>query len=254
VGRLSDQVVAILRTAIIRGDYPPGSRLPTANALSDTLGVSVSVVRDALRTLSSMGLVEVRHGHGIFAAQPRDDTLSSALALRMQRSELTVSDVLAARISIEGAFAAEAARTADEGSWRIMREALESFEQHVLHHDRPAAHLAHLGFHLSVLSALRLPALDLMLHPLQELIIVSSMPTQPGRTDQWNIDEHRTVLGAIESGDPETARAAVHAHFDFASRPQYQEFGQTLFRDVRAVATEYIGMDTAATPVDAQTS
>ena len=250
VGRLSNQVVEILRAAIIRGDYSPGSRLPTANALSEKLGVSVSVVRDALRTLSSMGLVEVRQGHGIFAAQPRDDTLSTALALRMERSELTVSDVLAARVSLEGALAAEAARTGDESSRRIMRTALESFEQHVLDHDRPAAHLAHLGFHLSVLSALRLPALELVLHPLQELIIVSSMPTEPGRTDQWNIDEHRSMLGAIESGNPEAARDAVHAHFVFASRPQYQDFGQTLFRDVRSVATEYIGTE----PVDAELS
>lgn len=246
MGRLSDQVVATLQEAVVRGDYPPGSRLPTAGDLSKALGVSVSVVRDALRTLSSRGLVEVRHGHGIFAAQPRDDTLSSVLALRMQRSELTISDVLAARISIEGAFAAEAARSGDAESWRVMRDALDELERHIAAGDRRAAHLAHLNFHLSVLSTLRLPALELMLHPLQELIIVSSLPTDSERLDQWNVEEHRRILEAVESGDPEAARAAVHAHFAFAARPDYLEFGQTLFRDARTAASEYIGVDAAA--------
>jgi DNA-binding FadR family transcriptional regulator len=63
----------------VHGEYAAGSRLPTTEALSESLGVSRSVVRDALRTLSSMGLVEVRHGHGIFVAVPRDDILTSAL-------------------------------------------------------------------------------------------------------------------------------------------------------------------------------
>lgn len=248
MGRLSDQVVAKLREAIVRGDYEPGGRLPTASALSATLGVSVSVVRDALRTLSSMGLVEVRHGHGIFAARPRDDILSSALALRMQRSELTVSDVLRARITIEGAFAAEAARSGDAESWSLMRAALNAFEEHVNAGARRDAHLAHLRFHLSILSALRVPALELVLQPLQEVIIVSSQPTQPDRDDQWNVAEHRHLLAAIESGNPEAARDAVHAHFGFARRARYLAFGQTLFRDARTTAGEYIGGDPAHPP------
>lgn len=245
MGRLSDQVVAKLREKVVRGDYAPGSRLPTASSLSETLGVSVSVVRDALRTLSSMGLVEVRHGHGIFAAQPRDDTLSSALALRMQRSDLTISDVLQARITVEGAFAAEAAQCGDAESWKVMRPALDAFEEHVRAGERREAHLAHLRFHLSILSALRVPALELILQPLQEVIIVSSQPTEPERDDQWNIEEHRNLLAAIMSGDPSAARAAVHDHFAFLRRDGYQAFGQTLFRDARTTAGESIGGDPA---------
>jgi len=101
VGRLSDQVVARLRRAIVHEEYAPGSRMPTAEALSDSLEVSLSVVRDALRTLSSMGLVEVRQGHGIFVSVPRDDIVTTALTLRMQRSGVTIGEVLAARITLD---------------------------------------------------------------------------------------------------------------------------------------------------------
>jgi GntR family transcriptional regulator, transcriptional repressor for pyruvate dehydrogenase complex len=67
-------------------------------------------VRDRDEGHTAMGLIEMRHGHGIFVAMPRDDVLTSALTLRMKRSELTIADVLEARISLESALAAEAAR------------------------------------------------------------------------------------------------------------------------------------------------
>lgn len=176
MGRLSDQVVARLRRAIVHEEYAPGSRMPTAEALSDSLEVSLSVVRDALRTLSSMGLVEVRQGHGIFVSVPRDDIVTTALTLRMQRSGVTIGEVLAARITLESTLAAEAAHVCDDEALRMMRGHLRRFEDGVRAKDWPTAHDQHLQFHLSIIKALRLPALELLIEPLQELIIVSSIP------------------------------------------------------------------------------
>lgn len=233
MGRLSDQVVATLRRSIVHNEYAPGSRLPTAEALSTSLGVSRSVVRDALRTLSSMGLVEVRHGHGIFVAVPRDDILTTALTLRMQRSDLTVGDVLAARVTLEATLAAEAARVGDAGIWKPMHGHLQAFEAAVRQGDWPAAHEEHLRFHLGVIRALGLPALDLLVEPLQELIIVSSIPPDPERGEQWGLGSHDRIIEALEAGDPEAARTAVRDHFAYAQSPPYETYGQTLFRDAK---------------------
>lgn len=241
MGRLSDQVVADLRRAIVHNEYEPGSRLPTAEALSESLGVSRSVVRDALRTLSSMGLVEVRHGHGIFVALPRDDALTNALALRMQRSELTVGDVLDARISLESALAAEAARVGVSDSWAQMNAHLESFENAVLASDWTAANREHLSFHLSIIRALRLPALELILQPLQELIIVSSIPAEPESGEQWGVGSHDPIMSALRAGDPELARAAVREHFAYTRTERYVEHGRTSFREARTAAAERLG-------------
>jgi DNA-binding FadR family transcriptional regulator len=245
VGRLSDQVVADLQRAIVHNEYEPGSRLPTAEALAESLGVSRSVVRDALRTLSSMGLVEVRHGHGIFVASPRDDVLTNALTLRMQRSELTIADVLEARISLESALAAEAARVGVSDSWVPMTTHLETFEGAVRARDWATANREHLSFHLSIIRALRLPALELILEPLQELIIVSSIPTDPESGDQWGIGSHDPIMSALRAGDPELARDAVREHFAYTRSPRYLEHGRTSFREARTVAAERLGTPVA---------
>ena len=234
MGRLSDQVVETLRRAIIHNEYEPGSRLPTAEALSESLGVSRSVTRDALRTLQSLGLVEVRQGHGIFVSIPRDDAVTSALTVRMERSDLTIGQVLDARISLESSLAAEAARVGDEDAWRQMRGHLVAFEDAVKARDWPVAHREHLLFHLSIIKALRLPALELIIEPLQELIIVSSIPPNPDSAEQWGLGSHDRIVEALESGDPEAARTAVRDHFRYAESPAYVDYGRTLFREVKS--------------------
>ncbi|MDT7623914.1 MAG: GntR family transcriptional regulator, transcriptional repressor for pyruvate dehydrogenase complex [Pseudonocardiales bacterium] len=240
MGRLSDQVVADLRRAIVHNEYQPGGRLPTADTLSETLGVSRSVVRDALRTLSSMGLVEVRHGHGIFVAQPRDDVLTNALALRMQRSELTVGDVLDARVALESALAAEAARTGGPDSFALMHGHLSGFEQAVRDADWPTANREHLDFHLGIIKALRLPALEMVIEPLQEYIIVSSIPTEPESQERWGLGSHDAIMAALNAGDPDAARTAILDHFAYTRSQRYAEHVKRSFREARTAVAEHL--------------
>lgn len=63
-GGRTDALTAQLRDAILRGDYPAGSRLPAERDLAPSLGVGRSTVREAVAKLAQLGLVEVRHGGG----------------------------------------------------------------------------------------------------------------------------------------------------------------------------------------------
>lgn len=76
--RRSDGVVERLRTLILTGAYPPGSRLPNERELSGALGVNRASVREALKRLEFVELIEVRHGQGSFV---RNLGGSSALQL-----------------------------------------------------------------------------------------------------------------------------------------------------------------------------
>jgi len=234
MGRLSDGVVADLQRAILNKEYEPGSRLPTAEELCETLGVSRSVVRDALRTLTSMGLVDVRHGHGIFVAQRRDDALTDALALHIQRSDLTVGDVLEARISLESALAAEAARVGVPDGPASIRTHLSAFEDAVRAGDWPTANREHVEFHLGIIRALRLPALELMIEPLQGYIIVSSIPTEPESQERWGLGSHDEIIAALEARDPEAARTAIRNHFAYIHSQRYADHIKTPFREASA--------------------
>jgi len=63
---LGRQVAEALRAAIMKGDYAPGSRLPSETDISETFQVSRVTVRTAIKMLESQGLVEVRHGSGTY--------------------------------------------------------------------------------------------------------------------------------------------------------------------------------------------
>jgi len=76
--RRAEGVFERLRQGILAGAFPPGSRLPNERELAEALGVNRSSVREALRQLEFLELVEVRHGLGTFVRPVRD---SSALQL-----------------------------------------------------------------------------------------------------------------------------------------------------------------------------
>ncbi|WP_208928414.1 FadR/GntR family transcriptional regulator, partial [Streptomyces rapamycinicus] len=153
---------------------------------------------------------------------------------------ITIGEVLAARVALESTLAAEAARVRDPGALRPMRGHLRRFEDAVRAEDWPTAHQEHLQLHLSIIRVLRLPALELLIEPLQELIIVSSIPPDPQSGEQWGIGSHDAIVEALESGDPEAARVAVRDHFRYAESPPYRDYGRTLFRDARSALGQQV--------------
>jgi len=76
--RLHQEIVEQMKDRIIRGDLPAGSRLPPERELAEQLGVNRTTVREALHKLESMGLLEIKHGSGIFV---RDFLESGSLEL-----------------------------------------------------------------------------------------------------------------------------------------------------------------------------
>jgi DNA-binding FadR family transcriptional regulator len=235
--KLSDRVVNELQAAIVKGDYPAGARLPTEPELGDLLGVSRTVVRDALRTLASMGLINVTQGRGTLVTVPDGSQVRRALALRLQRSDLTMRDVIESRVVVESALGREAADSGSDEDWDRMERFLEIFEQAVANEQWGQAHAAHLRFHVGILDALHAPALALTLQPLQELILISSLTPDLGRVDLWEVDSHRPILDHLRAGDGEGTHCALRRHFDYIDRPEYAEFAATLFREAYALTS-----------------
>src|SRR5258708_33888506 len=84
--KLSDRIATEIGTKIVRGELHAGERLPTETELGVLFGVSRSVIRDAIRTLSARGLVNVRQGHGMQVSQSSDVTFGEALIILLMRS------------------------------------------------------------------------------------------------------------------------------------------------------------------------
>jgi GntR family transcriptional regulator, transcriptional repressor for pyruvate dehydrogenase complex len=231
-GRLSDQVVDHLQSLILSSKFAPQDRLPTETELGSELGVSRTVVRDAIRTLSAKGLVRVRQGHGMEVSAPNEERFAEALFLTLLRSDLTIDDVLSARSVLETEVGPIAAERAQEEDWDHLSHHLAVFRQAVEGARWPEASRAHLGFHLALLKSTRLPALELLLRPMQHVILLSSWPPDVNDPNLWEVDAHAAILTALRSRQRDAVHQALRSHYQVMEGSAYSSQRATRIRDV----------------------
>jgi GntR family transcriptional regulator, transcriptional repressor for pyruvate dehydrogenase complex len=130
--RSFEDVVAQIRDAVIEGKIQRGERLPNERELCRIFGVSRSTLREGIRALEALGVVEVRQGAtgGIFATEPRGDQVGAALESLIRFSGATARDLWEFRVSFEGetAFWAAGRATVEDvaaldaivGEWRAL--------------------------------------------------------------------------------------------------------------------------------------
>ena len=90
---LSQQLAEAIREKIVAGDLAPRDSLPTEPELATQHEVSRQVVRDAVRILLAWGLIDVRHGRGMYVTEVDNPSFGDALLLALRRSGATVWDV-----------------------------------------------------------------------------------------------------------------------------------------------------------------
>lgn len=257
----SDNLAALLRTArpgrgamtrsasiavdieemILRGDLAHGQRLPTENELGEVLGVSRSVVRDAVRMLAARGLLEVRQGQGTMVSAPSDDAFSSALLSLLMRSDQTMGDVIDARTALEVQLAPLIAENAAPEDWDRMDRELDRVAAAVDAGDVEGIDIAHLHFHRAMYDALHLPALEAVLRPMQRCILLTSPVLTPEDRHAW-VQSHRDIVAALRRRDPDEAQAAVHAHFSDLADARYDSWRDRPFREVAILDADRLRM------------
>ena len=89
---LPDQLAKQITDQVLSGALAAGTALPTEPTLAQEYGVSRSVVRDATRLLAARGLVEIRHGKGVFVTASQKEPLAEAFLLALRRDNATVFD------------------------------------------------------------------------------------------------------------------------------------------------------------------
>jgi GntR family transcriptional repressor for pyruvate dehydrogenase complex len=220
-----------IEALILRGDLPHGQRLPTEDELGEVLGVSRSVVRDAVRMLVARGLLEVRQGYGTLVAAPSDEAFSAALVGLLMRSDLTMGDVLEARAALETQLARLVAHSATEDDWQRMDDRLGELAAAVDAGDEESIETAHLNFHRAMYDALHRPALETLLSPMQRCILLTSPLLPPEDREAW-LHAHREIVAALRKRKPAKAEEAMRAHFADLEAPRYDEWRRRPFHEV----------------------
>jgi DNA-binding FadR family transcriptional regulator len=208
-----------LGVAILSGERAPGSILDGEIALSEALGVSRGVCREAMQVLAAKGLVESRPKMGT-RVLPRDrwnlldpDVLAWAFAGEPDIG--FVRGLFELRSIVEPAAAALAAERRDDGDVDALSEALNRMQEHTLASESGRA--ADRDFHTAILRATRNDALIVLSSSIGAAVNWTTQFKQRSRALPRNpIPDHRRVFDAIVIGDADTARVAMRTLVDLA--------------------------------------
>ena len=206
------QVVDHLEQKIFSGELQPGDLLPAERELSADLGVSRSVVREALGKLDSLGLVQRRQGSGTRVAPPSNTPVLKGFQRMFQTGNIDLNDLTEARLPLEIAMVRLAAsRRTDDHVRRLQEQQaiLENEQEDIESHLR-----ADEAFHAILAEATGNPMFGMLLESVQHL------RHEPYRKhyDEYQLRqahaEHQAILQAITDGDANAAEAAVRAHLE----------------------------------------
>jgi len=212
--RLSDRLAARLIAQIEDGALKPGDRLPTEAQLSQTHGVSRSVVREALHQVKSRGLLRSRQGSGVFVDAPPAHRALSFDPMVLESLD-TVLQVVELRRVLEGEMAALAAQRASRAQLAGLKRALRAIED-AADAGRPGVD-EDFAFHRAIGQATGNPQFERLLAFLSQYLLEAMRVTRANeqRRDDFVRQvraEHRAIAEAIAAHDPEHARRAAIDH------------------------------------------
>ena len=130
-----DYVVEQLKERIVSGEYKSGDQLPPEGALCELFGVSRITVREALKKLNMMGLVEIKQGKGTFVKTVDLGMFMKPLFQLIDFEEINVETIYTAREYIEGGTAYLAATHRTEFELAVLRNILQSIRQCIAEQD-----------------------------------------------------------------------------------------------------------------------
>lgn len=210
--RVYEDIVAQLKDLISEGKLKPGDQLPSERELSEMFQVSRASVREAIRSLESMRLIQIRQGEGTYVASSVE-TLLASIAFSIQHRKDPLLQVFEVRKILEPAIAALAAERATAAEMGELEAILDEQARQIAEGETGVE--ADTRFH----SALADAAKNDVLLRLNEAIVdrlhetrERSLQTQ-GRPPR-SLAGHREILRAIHSKDPTQARKAMLNHLE----------------------------------------
>jgi GntR family transcriptional regulator, transcriptional repressor for pyruvate dehydrogenase complex len=198
-----------LKGLIVDGTLRPGDKLPPERELSSRLGVSRPTLREAVRALVIMGMLESRHGSGTFVAGATGDA-SAGVSITINLHD-PLESLFELRLLLEPVATERAASHITPSELGELHRLLQAMKQRVL---VPLAFVrTDAEFHRQIHVAARSPFILSILDGIGELAMRGRRLSgrQPGVTER-TVAEHRIILEALERGDPFEARGAMTAH------------------------------------------
>jgi DNA-binding FadR family transcriptional regulator len=214
-GKGFEKVFAFLRERLLAGALKPGDRLIPERELAAQLGVSRPILREALRALTVLGIVEIRDRVGTIVRRPDISVLHDFFTFALSHRVDLVDDVMQARIAIECQAIRLATERATVADFERLQAALRVIEDTI--DDVEAGGRADFEFHRAIVRAGGSETLIVLYESMAAVLMRSHL----GRRElvkvfdmrTYLVEDHKRIFQAIVAGDPEVADRTLREHF-----------------------------------------
>ena len=232
---LSEDIVSKLLALLKEKKLQPGDRLPPERELAERLQVSRPSLREALRALSIMHVVEIRQGSGTYISSLEPKRLVEHLDFVFALSVATYLSLFEARKVVEvGICGLAAQRITDEEIARL-ESCLEKSLSGVTEPERYFQ--ADVELHEIITEAAASPILSRIMAGISQLSLASRKRTVvlPGIANQV-IEDHRAIIQALKQRDPEAARQAMYQHLTHVEQRLLDDLAASAATEAQPVA------------------
>jgi GntR family transcriptional repressor for pyruvate dehydrogenase complex len=210
---LSDRLAREIKASIQAGTYVRGDRLPPIMEMARRFNVGHPTIREALKKLEAMGIVEIRHGSGVYVTRSEDVLVLVSPDYSGRVTKKLLLDLIRARIPLEMQSAAEAVRNATPEHLREMRRLLMRAEENL--GDDNKLNALNMGFHHEVAQASGNTVLAQLLNVLHELFVEEQrLILGIFGSRERDLEEHLSILDAIEQRNEALAVERMRTHLE----------------------------------------
>ena len=215
--RLYEEIVKQIINRIKSGELKPGDRLPTERDLALQLNVSRTAIREALRSLETMGVIDSKVGSGTYIKEMSLDILMNSFAGVLSKNARLIIELIEVRLLLEVEIAKLAARKIDESKIRAIEKTLVLMENEIK--DGELGIKGDNEFHNELANAADNLAMTSILWLCGELLASTRKAALKAMGDtKIGLEHHRAILEAVKTGNEEEAGRLMKEHLEMAYR------------------------------------
>lgn len=208
---VSTEVSRRLLSYLLSGAVEPGDRLPSERQLAEVLGVGRSVVRESLKALTLLGLIDVRQGDGTYLRRPASALVAQSIEWGLLLGDEQIDELAEARYHLEVVLVALAAQRRSEADLDELRRLLVIMEES--EPGDPDRYIASdMAFHLAIAHASGNHPLAGVMSSISTLLQEWMYRVAATTPEHDPTAEHVAIFDAIQAGDQDAARTAMGIH------------------------------------------
>ncbi|MCL6479429.1 MAG: FadR family transcriptional regulator [Peptococcaceae bacterium] len=216
VKRAVETIIDQIKNHILSGELQPGDKLLTERELAEHLKVSRASVREALSALNMAGILEIKHGEGIYLKKLDSQSVIEPLTIIMLLERDKIKNILEVRKALEVESAGLAAERHRPGDLEKIKAALAEMEEDLVTGN--TGEQADLKFHFAIARSTTNPLLIMLMNTIHDAMNQTLKATRQlwlsstSGTTRRLFEEHRDIFSAIAARDKEKAREIMYQH------------------------------------------